>query len=217
MILDDIRDKALETLQSAKGRLEESDLYLQLKERYDSLSPVLQRTIQIVTALAVAYVLLLFPMSYYDHGSENLALFEENRDLILDLYKVKRRDLLTPQGPPPLESSELEGRARNAITAARVQPDQIKGVSFFDNSGARSSAFIPKNVTQAGVEVRLANLNLTQVVDIGHALTNLGSAKIVGLEVRPGSAPGNYFDAIFKVVSFNIPAAPAPTAKGRKK
>ncbi len=217
MILDDIRDKALEGLQTAKAQLEESDTYNQLKERFESLSPIVQKLILASVGIIFGYVLLLIPFSYYDTGTENIALFEENRDLVLDLNRVKRRSIATPQTSDPLETSELESRARMAVTTARVQPEQIKGVSMFDNAGTQASSFIPKNVTQNGVEIRLANLNLAQIVDIGHALTNMGSAKIVGMDVRAGSAPGNYFDATFKVVSFNIASAPASAAATRRK
>ena len=217
MILDDVRDKALEALQTAKARLDESDAYLQLKERYDSLSPIMQKSLLAVVGFFFTYLFLQIPMSYYDTGTENLAMYEENRDLVLDLYKVKRHALAIPPSAAPLEASDLESRARMAVTGARVQPEQIKGISFFDNAGARSSTFIPKNVTQSGVEVRLANLNLTQIVDIGHALSNMGSSKMIGLDVKPGTVAGNYFDVIFKVVSFNIPApAPTGTAGGRR-
>jgi hypothetical protein len=217
VILDDIRDKGLEGLQAFTGRLEESDSYIQLKERYDSFSPAVQKLIAGTVVLVIALLFLQIPLSYYSRGSENIALFEENRDLVLDLYKVKRKSLSTPQLPPPLEKSDLESRARSAVMAARVQPEQIKAISFFDNAGATAGGMIPKNITQAGVEIRLGNLNLSQVVDIGHALTNLHtSTKIIGLEVRPGSAPGNYFDANFKVVSFNIdsPEDGKPGLKG---
>lgn len=208
MILDDIRDKTLELLQSAKSQLDESDAYIQLKERYDSLSPFFQKIILSAIGALFAFVLLQFPLGYYNTGSDNIALFEENRDLVLDLYSVKRRSLATPAMAPPLEASALETRARSAVSSARVQPDQIKGISFFNNAGPTSSAFIPKTVTQSGVEIRLANLNLNQIVEIGHSLSNLGSmTKITGLEVKPGLAPGNYFDATFKIVSFNVATA----------
>lgn len=215
MTLDDIRDKVFESLQAVKGRLEESDAYNQLKERYDSLPPLTQKAILGAVGVIATYIVLQIPLSYYDQGSENVALFEENRDLVLDLYKVKRHAMALPQTAPPLEAGELESRARAAVNNARVQPEQVKAITMFDNSGSHASSFIPKNVTQSGVEVRLANLNLSQIVDIGHALTNLGSAKIVGMEVKPGAAPGNYFDATFKVVSFNIPSAPAPKGRGK--
>ncbi len=217
MIFDDIREKALERLQSFQASLDESDLYIRLKERYDSLSPIGQKLVLGTIVFLFAFLILQFPKSYYDAGSENLALFEENRDLVLDLYKVRRLAIVTPQAAPPMSGSELENRARSAVTGARVQLDQIKGISLFDNAGPNASKFIPKSVTQDGVEIRLANLNLSQVVDIGHALTNMGSAKIVGLDVRAGSASGNYFDATFKVVSFNIRAAPATNAPAGRK
>lgn len=213
MTVDDIREQVLDAVQRAKSSLDESNLYLSLKEKYDSLSPVVQKLVLGTVLVLFAWIFLLLPKSFYDTGSENLALFEENRDLILDLYKVKRLAITTPQSAPPLTQMQLESNARSAVTSARVQLDQVKGVSNFDNAGPNASKFIPKEVTQAGVELRLANLNLTQLVDVGHALANIGSAKIVGLDVRPGSVPGNYFDATFKVVSFDIPAASVPAAK----
>ena len=124
--------------------------------------------------------------------------------------------LLAPLSRAQNPRGSLRGTVQD-VTGARVQPEQIKGISFFDNAGARSSTFIPKNVTQSGVEVRLANLNLTQIVDIGHALSNMGSSKMIGLDVKPGTVAGNYFDVIFKVVSFNIPAPAAPAAAGGRR
>ena len=208
MILDDLKDRALEALQAAKSKLEENDTYLGLKEKFDSLSPVLQKTIQGFASFVILYALFQIPMSYYSGGSENLALFEENRDLILDLYRVKRRALLAPQAPTPISAPDLESRARNALVAARVQADQIKSVSFFDNQGPQSSDFIPKSVEQKGVEVRVANLNVNQLVEVGHALSTLAdSVKMIGLEIKPGTQAGSYFDASFKLVSFSVASA----------
>jgi hypothetical protein len=149
-------------------------------------------------------------MGYYSRASENLALHEENRDLVLDLYRLKQKSAAVPAAQPSLDSSALESRARSALQNAQVHTDQIKAVSFYDNSSSQGSRFIPKEIRQNGVEVRLANLNLTQVVDIGHGLSNLGATtKIVGFELKPGSLNGSYFDVIFKVVTFDFPPAPA--------
>ncbi|MDX9730824.1 MAG: hypothetical protein RBT63_03545 [Bdellovibrionales bacterium] len=210
-MFDDIRDKVIEALQTAKAQVEESDAYNQLKERFDSLSPLVQKTLLGTVAFLLLYLVAQFPLSYYRTSSDNLALYEENRDIILDLYRIKRKANSVPQTPPPLEALDLENRARSAVTGARIQPEQLKSIMPFDNTTRAASGFIPKSVTQAGVEVRLANLNLTQIVDIGNALSNLGnSAKMVGLEVKPGTETGNYFDAVFQIVSFNIPSsAPA--------
>lgn len=218
MILDDVGDKAIEALQAAKGKLEESDLYVQLKERYDSLAPPVQKLVLVFAGLIVAYLVALFPLSFYDKGSENIALFEENRDLILDLYRVKRKAASTPESAQPMDSSDLQSRARTAVTNARVQADQIKTISAYDNAGPHASGFIPKSVSQQGVDVQLANVTVNQIVEIGHALATLGdSAKMVGLEIKAGNHPGNYFDASFKVVSFGIAGPPAAKEAPTKK
>ncbi len=213
MAFEEIKDRTIEGLQSAKTKLDEVELYQKIRERYESLSPIAQKVTTGAFALFLAYIVLLIPRSYFDAGTENLALFEENRDLVLDLYKVKRKSLSSPQASPPLDPSSLESYARTAVTGARVQPEQIKAISVVDSSSSRPSTVIPKSLRQNLVEIRLANLNLTQVVDIGHALSNIQSTKIMSFDLRPGSAEGNYFDVLFKIVSFDIPVAPAPKEK----
>lgn len=214
MAFDEIREKIFEALQGAKSQLDESELYQKVRERYELLPPIGQKAVLAGLVLLFSYVLFQIPMAYYSRASENLALFEENRDLVLDLYRVKRKSAAAPPAAPAMDNAMLESRARSAVTGARVQPEQIKAISFYDNAGPRASRFIPKEIKQNGVEIRLANLNLSQIVDIGHGLSNLGaSTKIVGFEVKPGANPGSYFDVIYKVVTFDIPI-PAPSAKG---
>lgn len=214
MAFEEIREKIFDSLQGAQSRLEEEELYQKIRERYELLPPIGQKALVAAILFLFVYILFQIPMGYFSRASENLALFEENRDLVLELYRVKRKSAAAPPAQPAMDNSMLESRARSAVLSARVQNDQIKAVSFFDNAGPRSSRIIPKAIRQNGVEVRLANLNLTQIVDIGHGLSNLGSTtKIVGFDVKPGSLAGNYFDVVFKVVTFDIPAPPA-AAKG---
>lgn len=218
MFIDDIKDRLLESAQAVKSKLEENDQYLAVKEKFDSLDPLAQKVIAGLVAFIIVFILFQIPMSYYSSSSENLALFDENRDLVLDLYRVKRRAMLAPQAPMPVPAADLEARARNALGAARVQPDQIKSVAFFDNQGPRASSFIPKTVEQKGVEVRVANLNVTQIIDVGHALSTLAeSVKMVAMEITPGSQPGSYFDASFKLVSFSASTGSSAASESRKK
>lgn len=203
--LEDLKEKTLSTLQELHGRIEESELYQKVKERYDVLPPAMQKGVLATVVLIVTYIVLQLPMGYYSRASENLALYDENRNLVLDLYKVKRKQALAPPAAPILDSSALESRTRNIILGARVQAEQIKSIGFFDNAGANSSKSINKAISQNGIEARLSNLNLTQFVDIGHGLSNMGSnIKIVGISLAPGSASGSYFDVIFKIVNFTI-------------
>lgn len=213
MAFEDLKDQALEALQNAKSKLDESELFLKIRDFYDALPVLGQKAVVGFIGIAIAFVLFMIPFSFYSSGSENLALFEENRDLVLDLYRVKRKIISSPQTPPPMDTSSLESFARNAVNGARVLPEQIKAISFVDGSASKASTAIPKSVRKNLVEIRLANLNLTQVVDIGYALSNIQSTKVMSFDIRPGSAQGNYFDVMFKIVSFDIPIA--PVAKGK--
>ena len=139
MAFDEIREKIFESLQGAKSQLDESELYQKVRERYELLPPVGQKAVLALTIFLVGYVLFQVPMAYYSRASENLALFEENRDLVLDLYRVKRKSASAPPATPAMDNAMLESRARSAVMGARVQPEQIKAISFYDNAGARAS------------------------------------------------------------------------------
>lgn len=221
MNFDDIKEKLLEVFQQIQGKISESPAYIQLREKYDSLNPNAQKAVLAGTSLAVLFLILMIPMSYYSSGTDSLSLFEENRDIVLDLYRAKRRLTLAPAVIPPIDAIDLETRARNAISAAKLLPEQST-ISGYDNKTAASSSGIPKSVDQKGVAIQLSNINISQLVDLSHAFVNLSpSAKIVALEVKAGTQPGSYFDALFKIVSFSIPGAlqaevPAKTG-GKKK
>lgn len=213
MAFEELKDQALEALQQGKSHLDEFEPYQKVREAYDALPSLIQKAVLGLIGFLISLTFFLIPYSFYSSGSENLALFEENRDLVLDLYRVKRKIVSSPQTAPPLDPSALESFARLAVNGARVQPEQIKVISSIDGASLKPSTAIPKSLRQNLVEIRLANLNLTQIVDIGHALSNIQSAKVMSFDLRPGSVEGNYFDVMFKIVSFDIPTAPA--AKGK--
>ncbi len=205
MIIDDLKDRVLEALQVVKASIEETDAYIQLKERYDSLNPSMQKLLLASVGSLFAYIIIQIPMSYYTSGSDNIALFDENRDLVLDLYRAKRRSALAPSAPVALSASELESRSRSALVAARIPPEQIKSIAPFDNRSPQASSFIPKDIEQKGVEVHVANLNVNQIIDVGHSLLAISdSARMISLEVKPGAQAGSYFDTTYKIVSFAI-------------
>lgn len=204
MIIDDIRDKFIEVFGQVRSGIEESDAYNQLRERYDSLPPAGQIATLSGAALLMLFLALQVPFVFYSTSSDYLAMVDENRDLVLDFYRAKREKDLLPPSSNSMGLSEIEARARRIVKESRIQESQLTSIMpLAGNLNGKALSVIPKGLSSEGIEIQLSNLNLTQVVDYGYQLTQIGPGVFIsGLEVKPGAEPGNYFDAKFRVVSF---------------
>lgn len=214
MALEDIRDGLRDKLKSVWGRVRESDAYLQLNERYQSLSPTGQKLSIAGVSLLAFLLIMAVPWSFYSGSQTSVEDFENKRNVIRELFRVNREAASLAPAPPPVSASELQTVARNSLTAARLQTDQIVTVT----ESTSNIASIPKTIDQTGVQVSLAKLNLKQIVDIGHSLQNMqGTARMTGLEIKANVADARYYDVIYRIVAFAAKPEPLANSKGRKK
>lgn len=216
MNFDDLKDQLRERFQVLAARVQESAAWGDLTEKFGNLSPNAQKGVLAGIGAFFALVLLAIPYSMYSSSATTVTEFEEKRDLIRELFRVKRESAILDSAPPEISPAELQSRANNQITTAQIQPEQIRSISEFDNAG---SPGIPKNVIQKGITVNLGKLTLRQVVDLGHQLQSIHpSTKMIGLEVNANRDNPHYFDVVYKIVSFSLPAEPPPKAPaGRNK
>lgn len=214
MNLDDIKDRFREGFQTIAGKLRESPAWHQLVEKYADLPPQGQKVALAGAGFGFTAMLLLVPSCVLMTSSSNLQEFEDKKQLMRDLFRVHRTVSALPPAPIGLTIGELQNRAAGELNTAGLQPDQLGGITEFDNK-ATASAWIPKTLDQKGVNVTVRKLNLQQIVDIGTRLQRLQStAKMIGMEVRAQAADPHYFDVVYKIVAFNLPPEPA---KGGKK
>ncbi len=218
MNFDDIKDKLREQFMILWAQIQETALWHKLSEEFGNLSPRKQKGVLIGLVIIGIFILLLVPYSLYSTTSDTVAEYDRKRDLIRELFKVKRESAILENAPQTITGSELQSRVQTQVTNAHLAPEQSHGVIEYDNAGPQASSIIPKNVIQKGTTVSLAKLTLKQVVDIGYQLQSTHqAAKLVGLEVTASSANPNYFDVVYKLVSFSMPAEAAPAEKGGKK
>lgn len=215
MNLDDLKEQLRESFQSITGRIAESPAWNQLVEKYSDLPPQGQKAALAGAAFVSTLILLFVPSCIFMSSSTNLQDFEDKKQSMRELFRVHREVSVLPPAPMPLTPGELENRARGELNSAGLQPDQLGGVTDFDNK-TRSSAWIPKALEQRGVAVTVKKLNLQQVVDLGNRLQRLQqTAMLTGLEVRAQAEDPHYFDVVYKIVAFSLP--PEPLSKSGKK
>jgi hypothetical protein len=213
MAFEDVKDSAKESLKSAWGRIRETDAFLQINERYQSLSPNGQKG-ALAGAVLVGFLLIMaIPWSFYSASKLSVAEYEEKRDLVRDLFKTNREASALPPAPAPVSVSELQNIARQNLTTARLSAEQIVTVS----ESPANVAGIAKTIDQTGIAVSLTKLNLKQVIDIGNDLQNMQTtARMMGLEIKATAADPHYYDVIYKIVAFAAKPEAAPK-KGSKK
>ena len=140
--------------------------------------------------------------------------YEDRRQTIRKLLNASR--IANQAGavatPPPPEA--LVGIIQSRLNNFSLLPEQ--NLSVQPISGAElGGGFAPPGITQDGVKVDLATLNIKQVVDIGYDLQNLApGVRLVGLVMNPNVKDGRYFDVSYKIARFSIPGVSAEGSEG---
>ena len=215
--LDELKDQLKASAQTTWERIQESEAYNQLNDKYQSLSPSGQKIAQLVTAVLVAGIVFYSPISQLQVSSELLAQFEEKRTLIRDLFKTYRESSGGLQMAPAPEAGELISTVQSSLQGSKLIPEQIVSV----NTTQAEGRLIPANLQQAVVEVKLAKLNLRQIVDIGAQLANISQAvKVKDMFMQANAELAGYFDVTYKLYALKVPEPlpePPPEPVNNKK
>ena len=200
--LEEFAEQLKSQAQSLWEKIQESQAYTQLSDRYQSLSPSGQKSVQVITGLVIAGIIFFVPLSQVQDSHNFLADFEAKRTLIRDLFKTYRDASGGPQYSPAPAASELMGTIQNALQSAKLVPEQIVGVAPSKAEGR----LIPDSLLQEVVEVKLSKLNLRQVVDIGAQLTNISNVvKVKDMMMKANAELAGYFDVTYRLYSLKVP------------
>ncbi|WP_409477531.1 hypothetical protein [Pseudobdellovibrio sp. HCB154] len=215
--LDELKDQLKTSLQTTWERIQESEAYNQLNDKYQNLSPSGQKVAQVVTAILLAGIVFYSPISQLQVSGELLTQFEEKRTLIRDLFKTYRDSSGGLQMAPAPQAGELISTVQNSLSSSKLIPEQIVSV----NTTQAEGRLIPANLQQAVIEVKLAKLNLRQIVDIGAQLANISQAvKVKDMFMQANAELAGYFDVTYKLYALKVPEPlpePAPEPVNTKK
>lgn len=207
MNLDDLKEQLQGLARKIGDTLEEQPTYVQLKERFDSLSPRMQK-LTILGACVLGWLIILsIPWGWNSNAQLSVETFESRRALIRDLLKISREAAEVPNIPPapPLESlrGDIEGRMRSV----NLLPEQIKSIE----NASSTSRLLPAEKSTGSVTITLSKLNVQQVVEAGTQLTRLSpSIKMVGLQMRSNTEDRRYFDVTYRLTALLVPDLSAP-------
>ncbi|PIS09722.1 MAG: hypothetical protein COT73_13110 [Bdellovibrio sp. CG10_big_fil_rev_8_21_14_0_10_47_8] len=196
MAFEDIKEQLQSELKTRWEQIQESSLYIQIKERYENLTPVMQKISLYGIIAVLLYLVLSFPLGYMTQSNDYVAEFEDKRQLIRDLLKSSRESQDVPNVQPPPSIDSLKAQVDNQLENARLLPEQIQGTTV----SAEKSTLIPAAFSQGILRVQLAKLNLRQIIDLGHQFQNISpSVKMIDLSIEANSQDPRYFDVVYKL------------------
>lgn len=183
-------------------QIQESPSYAQAQDRYENMSPSMQKLSISLTVLVIVFIILFFPVSHLSESYTALSLFEEKRNLIRDLFHTYRESSAAPDIAAPPSYEGLRSSVQSIIAREELLPEQQLGIS----DGPFEGRLIPQALVSNILLVKLAKLNLKQIVDIGSAITAISeSVKMKDLLISANRQDTRYYDVTYKLYSLKVP------------
>ncbi len=205
---DDLKEKLVSDARVTWERIQESGAYNQLRDRYENMTPAMQKLTLVGGVALVSLIILSIPYGKYTRSTEYVGEFESKRMTIRELLKVSRESSDVPQIPQAPSMDMIRNNIDNQIKAANLLPEQIKGTEVQENN----SNLVPKNLTEGLLQVSLAKLNIRQVLDLGYQFQSINpSVKMKDMVMTANREDNRYFALVMSTfLTISITSLPAP-------
>lgn len=203
MAFEDLREKIVSQAKASWENFQETTIYNKAKDRFENLSPMMQKVTLSVIAFIVVLIIFSIPLGFYSASQESMISFETKRDLTRELLRAARETTGVPVLSGTPEVGNLQNQVQASLQGAQLLPEQIRGVAVV----TLPASIIPQNLISYGLEVSLSKINLSQVVSLGHQLSQIDmmTTKVKDVEITPHNADPRYMDVIFRLVTFKVP------------
>ena len=210
MALDDLKERLVSESKAQWEKLQESSAFIQLREKYENLTPSMQKATLIGASLTALLLAFSVPFSYYSNSGISISEFEDKRQLIRDMMKVSRESQEVPSLPVPPDVNTLKSQIDSQLQAARLVPEQILSTEISSDK----LNLIPGSMLQGVVKVTLSQLNLRQILDLGHQFQAISpSVKMANMRMEANAKDPRYFDVIYQVAVLSVPNQAEPPSE----
>ena len=203
MNIEDLKDQLKEKGQEYWSQIEESNLYISLREKYDNLPPHWQKIVLSLSLLFIFYIVYSIPASFVSTSVEHEEFFVENRQLTRELIRAGRLAQTTQNPPPPPSFSSLQSQIQASLARHRVLDNQRRSIVQIEN--VASKKIVPKGIEQMGLKMGAQKLNLRQVVDVAEDLSKLNSSQLINMSLQADAQDPHYFSVDYELAAFSIP------------
>ena len=125
--MESLKEYLTERFKAYRNQLENSESYINLKQRYEGLSPTAQKSIRYGFVFCLLYSIYSIPSSYTSSAREKLSFFRENRELTRQMIQASR---ITGSGTQPISSTmtmdQLKSRVNTRMDYEQLLTEQKK-------------------------------------------------------------------------------------------
>lgn len=203
MAFEELRERFQIESKARWEQFQESSIYIQVKEKYENLTPVMQKVTVVGICVLLLYTVLAVPLGMYSTSHSYVTEFEDKRELIRDLLKSSREAQESPNlaVPPPIES--LKAQIDSQLQTSKLLPEQNGGSEVLMDK----PRIIPGNLAQGVLSVKLNKLNIRQILDLGHQFQSINtSVKMTDLVMQANTQDPRYFDVVYKLAVLSVPS-----------
>lgn len=212
MTLAELKEQLAERLKEYGTKINESESFIQLKERYNNFSPGMQKILAGFFFFLVAYVIYSVPAMFIDASKEYEENFSTNRQLIRGLYRSARNPSIPADRFTGQDFEQMKSAVEGTLSAQQVIESQ-KG-SFAPANKPLAANKVPQAIRQTGMTFEIKKLNLKQVVGISEQISTMHpNTKLASLEIRADEADPHYFNVKYTLSSLSLPIKTPPNAK----
>lgn len=215
--LDEVKEQIKNSFSRIGQQIQESESYTQLQDSYQNMTPVAQKLTWVSGFVLALFLVLFYPMTLFFSSQTAMESFEQKRDLIRELFRTYRDSSAQSSLLPPPSPENLKMTINAILGRADLLPEQNIGVTESSTEGK----LIPSSLVSHVLEVKLAKLNLKQIVDIGYTIIGISdSVKMKDLIISANSLDTRYFDVTYKLYALKVPevtAEPPPEIEAKPK
>lgn len=215
MDFSSLKEQLKDQFKELWDRIQESSLYIELKEKFELLPSRIQKLIIVGASLVLGFFLFSFPYGNLSESWLYEEYFAENRGLIRDLLRASTTLKETSPLPTSASAAAVESQVRQVIQELRITPEQVGNIQVVPGANTKLAT---SAVNEEAISVQLKMLNLRQVTELSHRLQSLGSGiQPMSLQIQRSAGQTHYYDVIFRIFQFslNLETADAPPNRQR--
>jgi hypothetical protein len=204
MGVEEIKEQLKEKWDEAVVKVSESEVFIQLSERYSNLSPIVQKVIVFSIVFFVGYFIYSVPAGFIASAGEKEASFQESRTLIRGLVRSARNPTVSPETFNGLEFEEMRAKIDDIAKNNQVLDTQ-KGTAASAIKPLPETV-VPRAIKQNGITYEFTKLTLRQAVAMSQQISSLHSnTKLAGVSIVADREDTHYFTVKYTLSSLSLP------------
>ena len=214
--MESLKEYLVERFKTYRNQLENSEFYINLKQRYEGLSPTVQKSIRYGFIFCLLYSIYSIPSSYTSSAREKLSFFKENRELTRQMIHASRTSSETQSISSTMTMDQLKSKVNTRIDYEQLLTEQTKDPRPIRKKVPKS--ILPAgNVKQFGLKAQVQKLTLKQWILLGEGLDSIENSRLFNLSLQADSKDPHYFNMEYEMISFSIPETKSKKARLKKK